>query len=134
MQMPLLFGLVLALVVPPPDDARPGSAVVLSIERDWQSSSDRVTLCRVRATNHGPRPWAGRAIAFEARALIGSAVVARERGRFGLVLEPYGTLETLIGFEGRFDRFEVIPMPGGRDRAPRERRTPGGKKARRPRG
>jgi hypothetical protein len=134
MQMHVLFGLVLALVAPPPDDTGPGGVVVLSIERDWQTSSDRVTLCRVRATNHGPRSWAGRALAFEARALRGGTVVARERGRFGLVLEPYGTLETLIGFEGRFDRFEVVPIPGGRERAPRERRPPGGKKTRRPRG
>jgi hypothetical protein len=83
--------------------------VILSIERDWQTSSDHVTLCRVRARNFGARSWSGRSIGFEARALSGGAVVARERGRFGLILEPYGTLETLISFEGRFDRFEVVP-------------------------
>ena len=104
--MQMLFALLLLLA---PPDAAPGPEVTLSIQRDWQTSSDHVTLCRVRATNFGPRSWSGRSIGFEARALSGGAVVARERGRFGLVLEPYGTLETLISFEGRFDRFEVVP-------------------------
>jgi hypothetical protein len=132
--MNMLFVLILALVAPGPDVTGPGGEVALSIERDWQTSSDRVTLCRVRATNHGPRSWAGRSIAFEARALSGAAVVARERGRFGLVLEPYGSLETLIGFEGRFDRFEVVPISGGRDRPPRDGRTHRGRKGRKPKG
>jgi hypothetical protein len=132
--MHVLLVLMLTRVVPAPDVTLPAGEVALSIERDWQASSDRVTLCRVRATNHGARSWAGRSIGFEARALSGAAVVARERGRFGLVLEPYGSLETLIGFEGRFDRFEVVPMPGGRDRSPRNGRTHGGKKGRKPRG
>ena len=132
--MNMLFVLILALIAPAPDVTGPGGEVALSIERDWQTSSDRVTLCRVRATNHGPRSWAGRSIAFEARALSGAAVVARERGRFGLVLEPYGSLETLIGFEGRFDRFEVVPIRGARDRPRRDGRTPGGRKGRKPRG
>jgi len=104
--MQMLFALFLLLA---PPGAAPGPEVVLSIERDWQTSSDHVTLCRVRARNFGARSWSGRSIGFEARALSGGAVVARERGRFGLVLEPYGTLETLISFEGRFDRFEVVP-------------------------
>jgi hypothetical protein len=134
--MHVLFALMLAFgsAAPAPDVTVPAGEVALSIERDWQTSSDRVTLCRVRATNHGPRSWAGRSIAFEARALSGAAVVARERGRFGLVLEPYGHLETLIGFEGRFDRFEVVAMPGGRDRFPRDGKTRGGRKVRKPRG
>ena len=132
--MHVLLVLMLTLVVPAPDVTVPSGEVALSIERDWQSSSDRVTLCRVRATNHSPRSWAGRSIGFEARALSGAAIVARERGRFGLVLEPYGSLETLIGFEGRFERFEVVPMPGGRDRSSRNGRTHGGKKGRKARG
>jgi hypothetical protein len=116
-----------------PDTAGPGAEVALSISRDSQTSSDRVTLCRVRATNQGPRSWAGRSIAFEARAYSATAV-ARERGRFGLVLEPYGTLETLVGFEGRFDRFEVVAVSGGRDHSRRTSRTPFVRKGRKPRG
>ena len=130
--MHVFFTLVLALVGAAPESAGPGAEVALSISRDWQTSSDRVTLCRVRATNHGPRSWAGRSIAFEARAFSGAAV-ARERGRFGLVLEPYGPLETQIGFEGRFDRFEVVPI-SDRERSPRNRRAPGARKGRTPRG
>ena len=134
--MHMLVVLVLGLgsVAPPPDAAVPAGEIALSIERDWQTSGDRTTLCRVRATNHGPRSWAGRSIAFEARALSGAMVVARERGRFGLVLEPYGSLETLIGFEGRFDRFEVVPLRGARDRSARDGGTSGGRKGRKPRG
>ena len=124
--MHVLFALVLALHASEP--SVPGGEVTLSIERDWQSSSDHVTLCRVRATNYGPRSWSGRSIAFEARALSGSEVVARERGRFGLVLAPYGTLETLIGFHGRFDRFEVVPLRGARDRSSGSPGTARGKK------
>jgi hypothetical protein len=115
--MHMLFVLALALAVPEPTS--PWGEVTLSIERDSQTSSDHVTLCRVRVTNHGPRSWEGRSIAFEARALSGAAVVARERGRFGLVLAPYGSLETLIGFTGRFDRFEVVPARGAGQRSPR---------------
>jgi hypothetical protein len=126
--MHVLFVLFLALGSSAADPTGPGGEVALSIQRDWQTSSDRVTLCRVRATNHGPRSWAGRSILFEARALIGASVVARERGRFGLVLEAYGSLETLISFEGRFDRFEVVPIPQ------REGRTSGPRKSRKPRG
>ena len=106
---------------------RPGLTVFTN------SLNHAVTLCRVRATNQGPRSWAGRSIAFEARAFSATAV-ARERGRFGLVLEPYGTLETLIGFEGRFDRFEVVAISGGRDHSRRNSRTPSIRKGRKPRG
>jgi hypothetical protein len=132
--MNTLFVLLLALAAP--ESAVPWGEVTLSIQRDSQTSSDHVTLCRVRITNHGSRSWSGRSIAFEARALAGAAVVARERGRFGLVLEPYGTLETLIGFMGRFDRFEVVPAGGAaRERPSRGRGAPQGRrKARRSKG
>ena len=46
----------------------PWIEVRLTITRDPYSSSDQVTLCRVRAVNHGSRRWPGRALAFEARA------------------------------------------------------------------
>jgi hypothetical protein len=134
--MNTLFVLLLALAAP--ESAVPWGEVTLSIQRDSQTSSDHVTLCRVRITNHGSRSWPGRSIAFEARALTGAAVVARERGRFGLVLEPYGTLETLIGFTGRFDRFEVVPARGAGGRSPRggrsEATAPGRRKGRKARG
>ena len=103
------------------EGAFPWQDLTFSIERDHQTSSDTVTLCRVRVTNHGARAWQGRRIAFEARALDGGVVVATERGRFGAVLAPYGSLETLLGFVGRFDRFEVVPAQGGADRSPRDR-------------
>ncbi|HMA16921.1 MAG TPA: hypothetical protein VKS03_00645 [Thermoanaerobaculia bacterium] len=101
----LLF--LLSLVSP--EAASPSSEIALTIERDHGSSSDHVTLCRVRVVNYGARSWSGRAIAFEARAIRDGAVAATERGRFGLTLLPYGSLETMIGFTGRFDRFEVSP-------------------------
>ena len=106
----------------------PWSELSLAIEKDHGSSSDHVTLCRVRVTNHGPRTWPGRALAFEARAIDAGVVVATERGRFGLSLAPYGTLETLIGFTGRYDRFEVSSVAGGgtkkrRDGSARRRRV-----------
>jgi hypothetical protein len=87
----------------------------LSITRDPYTSSDQVTLCRVRAVNEGSRRWSGRALRFEARAIDGGVVV-RERGRFGLVLEPHGSLETLIALPGRHDRFEVELLPSGPSR------------------
>lgn len=131
--MIMALALFLALTGSVSDTTGPGAEVALSISRDSQTSSDRVTLCRVRATNQGPRSWSGRSIVFEARAFSGTAV-ARERGRFGLVLEPYGSLETLIGFEGRFDRFEVVAISGGADRSRRTSRTPPVRKGRKPRG
>jgi hypothetical protein len=119
--MNTLLVFLLSLVAP----ATPWGELSLTIERDHSSSSDHVTLCRVRVVNHGSRSWSGRAIAFEARAIRDGAVAATERGRFGLTLVPYGSLETLIGFTGRFDRFEVVPA----GRAPSERRSRGGRAA-----
>jgi hypothetical protein len=120
--MNTLFALLLALSGS--ESAVPWQELTLSIERDHQTSSDTVTLCRIRVTNHGGRSWQGRKIAFEARALEGGAVVASERGRFGYVLAPYGSLETLIGFVGRYDRFEVVPAKGRGERSPRDRGAP----------
>lgn len=102
--------------------AAPSSELTFSIERDHGTSSDHVTLCRVRVVNHGSRSWSGKSIAFEARAIRDGSVAAVERGRFGLTLLPYSSLETLIGFTGRFDRFEVGPA----GEASRERRSRGG--------
>ena len=101
-----------------PDD--PWTEVRLTITRDPCSSSDQVTLCRVRAINSGSRAWPGRSLAFEARAR-GGGVTVRERGRFGLELAPYGSLETLISLPGRHDRVEVSPLAPGDDDA-RERK------------
>jgi hypothetical protein len=83
--------------------------VRLTIIRDPYTSSDQVTLCRVRAQNLGGRRWQGKSLAFEARSLEGDSSV-RQRGRFGLELEPYGSLETLIALPGRHDRIEVVPL------------------------
>ena len=94
----------------------------LSIARDPYTSSDQVTLCRVRATNEGSRRWAGRTLRFEARAIDGATVV-RERGRFGLVLEPHGSLETLIALPGRHDRFEVELLPSGPSRSDTDQKS-----------
>jgi hypothetical protein len=98
----------------------PWTEVRLSIARDPYTSSDQVTLCRVRAVNHGSRRWPGRSLAFEARAR-GGGVTVRERGRFGLELAPYGSLETLISLPGRHDVVEVRPLAPGDDDA-RERK------------
>ncbi len=78
----------------------------LTIARDPYTSSDQVTLCRVRAVNGGSRTWQGRSLRFEARAIDVTPAV-RQRGRFGLELPPHGSLETLIALPGRHDRFEV---------------------------
>lgn len=100
----------------------PWRELSLTIERDRYTSSDSVTLCRVRVVNHGWRTWPGRSLRFEARAIDGGVVVARERGRFGLSLTPGGSLETLIGFVGRYDRFEVVPAPSSASDSPRRRK------------
>lgn len=128
----LAFGLML-LAGDPSED--PWMEVRLTITRDPYTSSDQVTLCRVRAVNHGGRSWPGRSLAFEARAR-GGGVTVRERGRFGLELAPYGSLETLIALPGRHDRVEVSPIePGAADA--RERRpgkpSSGSRKRKRPR-
>jgi hypothetical protein len=113
----------------------PWLEVRLTISRDPYSSSDHVTLCRVRATNHGGRRWPGRALAFEARAR-GGGVTVRERGRFGLELAPYGSLETLVSLPGRHDFVEVSPIAraddDGRGRRPRKSGS-GSAKRKRPR-
>jgi hypothetical protein len=113
----------------------PWTEVRLTIARDPYSSSDHVTLCRVRAVNHGSRRWPGRSLAFEARAR-GGGVTVRERGRFGLELLPYGSLETLISLPGRHDVIEVAPLAPGdegtRERKPRASGS-GSKKRKRPR-
>ncbi|MDQ6892030.1 MAG: hypothetical protein M3167_05050 [Acidobacteriota bacterium] len=88
----------------------PWTELALSIEEDRGVSSDHVTLCRVRVVNHGRSTWPGRRITFEARALRAGRVQESRAGHFGLTLGPHETLETLIGFEGRYDRFEVSPI------------------------
>lgn len=130
--MNTLFVLLLSLVSPP--SGVPWGELSLSIERDHSTSSDHATLCRVRVVNHGSRSWPGRSIAFEARALQGGTVVASERGRFGLTLVPYGSLETLIGFNGRYDRFEVVPAGGRTQRRSQSGEPPRRKRVRAPRG
>jgi len=107
----------------PPDD--PWTEVHLTVFRDPYSSSEQVTTCRVRADNLGGRSWSGHALAFEVRTI--GAERARARGRFGLTLEPYGHLETVVVLPGRHDRFEVRPIrPHDREeREPSQRRRPG---------
>ena len=112
--------LFLALVAPAPASSTdlPWQDLALSIEKDRSTSSDRVTLCRVRVVNRGPHTWPGRNVRFEALALEGGVVMARERGRFGLSLSPHDSLETLLAFHGLYDRFEVRPLfkdAGGSD-------------------
>ena len=129
---PILALCLLFLTVDLP--ASPWGEVRLTIFRDPYTSSDQVTICRVRADNLGGRSWSGRALAFEARAL-GSGSQERARGRFGLVLAPYGSLETLIALPGRHDRFEVVPLePKGsfEEREQKVRRKPSRRRPKRP--
>jgi hypothetical protein len=91
----------------------PWQDLALSIEKDHSTSSDTVTVCRVRIVNRGGHSWPGRTLRFEAMALNAGIVMARERGRFGLSISPHGTLETLISFHGLYDRFEVRPLSKG---------------------
>jgi hypothetical protein len=110
--------------------------LTLSIEKDRYSSSDTVTLCRVRVENHGGHTWPGRSLRFEARALEGGTAVARETGRFGLSLAPHETLETLVAFLGLYDRFEVRPLsdsppPEARKKAQRGHRRSSNKTGKR---
>jgi hypothetical protein len=112
--MPLVLAVVL-LFLPDPSgstDGDPWVEVRLSISRDPYTSSDDATLCRVRAVNMGGRSWSGKSLRFEARARAGSRVV-RQRGRFGLELAPYGSLETMVALPGRHDRLEVVPLAAG---------------------
>jgi hypothetical protein len=105
--------LVTALLASPPaaslSDSLPWSELSLSIEEDPGTSSDQVTLCRVRVENHGPHTWPGRNLHFEARAYDAGVLVEVARGHFGLSLPPRGSLETLIAFSGVYRRFEVVP-------------------------
>jgi hypothetical protein len=105
----LAAGESLAAAAPPTPDT---GEIRLTIARDPYSSSDQVTLCRVRAANDGSRTWEGRSLRFEARAVDVTPPV-RQRGRFGLELAPHGALETLIALPGRHDRFEVELLSAG---------------------
>jgi hypothetical protein len=102
----------------------PWGQIRLSIARDPYTSSDQVTLCRVTAVNLGGRRVQGRSLLFEARATTSGATV-RERGRFGLELAPYGSLETLIALPGRHDRVEVVPVRGGAGSSNRSKKRKG---------
>ena len=88
----------------------PWQDLALTIEKDHATSSDTATICRVRVVNRGAHTWPGRSVRFEAFALDGGSVMARERGRFGLSISPHDTLETLIAFNGLYHRFEVRPL------------------------
>ncbi len=92
-----------AAALEPPD----WTSLTLRIDEDRGVSSDTATLCLVRVTNAGQGTWDGRAIRFEARALRDGRVAARVQGRFGGTLGPHDSLETAVGFTGRFHRFEV---------------------------
>jgi hypothetical protein len=116
--------------------AAPPAEIRLTISRDPYSSSDQVTICRVRADNLGRRTWSGRALRFEARAIDGDRTV-RQRGRFGLELGPGGSLETLVILPGRHDRLEVVLLSAAKSSADHEqtaRRKGSGRKRRRPAG
>jgi hypothetical protein len=112
---PILI-LSLALAAAPADTADlPWQDLALSIEKDRSTSSDTATLCRVRVVNRGAHTWPGRQVRFEAAAIEAGVVMAREKGRFGLSLKPHDTLETVIAFDGLYDRFEVRPLVKGLD-------------------
>ncbi|MEO8431845.1 MAG: hypothetical protein ABI592_10085 [Acidobacteriota bacterium] len=96
-----------------PADPVPWHELALAIEEDRTTSSDHLTLCRVRVVNHGRSTWPGSRLGFEARAVRDGRIAARQTGRFGLTLAPHETLETIVGFVGRFDRFEVVPSESG---------------------
>jgi hypothetical protein len=72
-------------------------------------------------------------VRFEAAALEAGVVMARERGRFGSVLPPYGELETVIAFNGLYDRVEVRPLFKNVDGASKSRRAGRGKSAKKKR-
>ena len=99
----------------------------LSISPEFGVSSDTVTLCRVRVVNHGAQTWPGREVRFVAEALEGDRVVESARGRFGLSLAPHESLETLIGFSGRYHRFRVRTAEKGSDRSESRRHGSKGK-------
>ncbi len=128
---------LLALALSRSPEELPWQDLVLTIEKDFSTSSDTVTLCRVRVANRGRHTWLGSRVQFEAIALEGGVAVARERGRFGLSLAPHDTLETVIGFRGLYDRFEVRLVSkdgrgpesksrrGGRSKKPKTKRKSG---------
>ncbi|MDQ2977726.1 MAG: hypothetical protein M3R62_00785 [Acidobacteriota bacterium] len=125
--MELLLCIWLAAGSPAPI---PWNDLALSIEEDHSVSSDHATLCRVRVVNHGRGTWQGHDVVFEARAIREGRVAARQRGRFGWTIGPHETLETLVGFLGRFDRFEVGPIPVSASRQHSAGGKAGGKRAR----
>jgi hypothetical protein len=108
-----LAGFLLAATLSAKARAGEERSIELEIERDFSISADTVTICRVRARNLGSHTVQGSEIGFEAHAIERGQVVARERGRFGGALRPGEAVETLIGFEGRFDSFEVVPAEAG---------------------
>ena len=116
----LALPLLLLLAADAPE--QPWAEIRLTVFRDPYTSSDQVTLCRVRADNQGGRSWSGRSLAFEVRSVGGSPAV-RARGRFGLVLEPHGSLETLVALPGRHDRFEVVLLPPRESPSEREQKV-----------
>jgi hypothetical protein len=105
----------------------PWQDLALTIEKDHATSSDTATICRVRVVNRGGHTWPGRSVRFEALALDGGVVMARERGRFGLSISPHDSLETLIAFNGLYHRFEVRPL--FRDSDGSKSKSRGGKSA-----
>jgi hypothetical protein len=123
----VVFALFLSLSILASPADLPWPDLALSIEKDHSTSSDTVTLCRVRVVNHGAHTWPGRDVHFEAMALDGGAVMARARGRFGLSISPHGTLETLIAFHGLYGRFEVRLL--SKDEGGSESKSHGGKRA-----
>ena len=100
----------------------PWQDLTFTIFLDPGVSSDTATLCRVRVVNNGAHVWRGDRIRFEAQALAGGVVADHARGRFGLVLGPHETLETVIGFVGKYDRFSVRPLSKDSDRTEGARR------------
>src|SRR6266496_790600 len=122
--------LLLAFALSVSPEELPWEDLVLSIEKDFSTSSDTVTLCRVRVANRGRHTWPGSRVKFEAMALDGGVVMARERGRFGLSLGPHETLETVIGFRGLYHRFEIRPV--SKDRNGSESRSRRGGPAKKP--
>ena len=115
--------------------------VTFHISPETGFSSDYVTICRVTATNYSGSSLEGRRVGFEALAFENGTVIERERGRFGGVLRNGETAETLIGFNGVFRTFEVLPAAvssragrGGASRGPkgssgsRGKKSPGGRK------
>lgn len=134
---PILFLSLVLAAASPDSSSLPWQDLVLSIEKDHSVSSDTATLCRVRVVNRGSHTWQGRLVRFEAAAVEAGVVVARERGRFGLTLSPHDTLETVIAFQGLFNRFEVRPLfkdgDGGGSKGRRPGRSTGAKKKRKSR-